>query len=150
MRLLAFDPGNTTGWVELNEKAELQNAGNAEGFEGLQKVLDLYDDQKVDRVVIEEYFVFPGKAMMLTGTKLVTSQTEGIIKGWCLRKKIPFTTYRSSLCEVQQKHSQIKPTGPHKYSHYVYAYNHGWWWLFQNKYVVSKLQAQKGMEPKRG
>lgn len=151
MKILAWDPGETTGWAELNEKAELKNCGNAKGMIGVMGVFELYEgENKPDHVVIEEYRVFPGKAMMLTGKNNQTSQIEGMITAWCLKNKIKFTKYSSSLVEIQQKHSQVKPTGSHSNTHYVYAYNHGWWWLYKNKYVVSKLQAKKGAVPKRG
>lgn len=55
MRLLAFDPGGTTGWVYLRG-GELIQHGNFSGWEGVHEVLRRWN---VDIIVIENYRMRP-------------------------------------------------------------------------------------------
>ena len=154
-KVIGFDPGETTGWAILDSTGQLVNAGNVKSVTGkgrdagihpdLLDLLDSTDPGDIKQVIIESYVVLPGRQMAHTGKPVLTEQIVGAIKVWAARNRIKVTTYPSSKKSIQQKHSQIKPTGAHKDTHYVDAYNHAWWWLFTNKYVASKLQISKGV-----
>ena len=158
-KVIGFDPGETTGWAVLDNNGKMLTGGNVKSieWEGIGKkkkasisadLLDLLDTLKANEyemVVIEEYRVQQGKQMMHTGKPVVTEQIVGILKAWAIRGRSRIMLYRNTDKKIQQMHSQQKPHGAHSGSHYVDAYNHAWWWLFQNKYVSSKLQQMKGV-----
>lgn len=150
MKVIGFDPGETTGFAILDQDGELLDFGQLKSMEALIEHLDRLDPTQFKQVIIEAYRILPGKQMMHTGRPVVTEQIVGMIKAWAIRKKVGVTTYWSSDKPIQQKHSGVKPTGAHSKSHWVDAYNHAWWWLFKNKYVVSELQRKKGMVAQNG
>ena len=155
-KVIGFDPGETTGWAILDQDGKMLNGGNVRSVDGkgrdagihpdLADLLDSLDSGEFRQVIIESYVVLPGKQMAHTGRPVLTEQIVGVLKLWAARHRIKVTTYPSSKKSIQQKHSGFKPTGAHKDTHYVDAYNHAWWWLFTNKYVSSKLQISKGVK----
>lgn len=147
MKILCIDPGETTGWCVMDEKADVKDFGNAPGaLVGIMEVLEKVSD--IDHIVMEDYVILRGKAMSHSGSRVVPVQIIGMVKAWAIRKKIPVTLYAARLKNVQQKHSQVFPIGAHKHNHWVDAFNHGWWYCYKElKTVVSKLQAQKGVTP---
>lgn len=141
MQILSWDPGVTTGWCLLDENGELKDAGQAVGFEELDKVLARYP--KPDYMVIEDYVILSSKAKSHSGSRVEPVQIIGVLKAHAARNKIPVVLYPARLKPIQQKHSGLYPKGAHRNTHWIDAYNHGWWLLFKKKLVKSKLQQEK-------
>lgn len=140
-KVLSFDPGTTSGWAFQDENG-FKDGGQCD----LVTVLDVLDrNNDCDVIVVEDYKILRKKALAHSGSRVEAAQVIGIIKAWAHRNKKPVVLYPSSLKPIQQKHSGVVPTGAHKHSHWIDAFNHGWWYLFQRKLVKSKLQQIKGV-----
>lgn len=81
-RLLALDPGHTTGWCFF-EGADLLYAGQIptkEPEDATKNILDLYVRWQPDIVVLEDYRVYKWRAKHHAGSDLVTSRVIGCIE----------------------------------------------------------------------
>ena len=140
MRVLSFDPGVTTGWC-LQDENGIIDAGQAVGFSELDKVLERHP--KPDVMIIEDYVILPSKAKSHSGSRVEPVKIIGLLEHHAFRNDVKVIRYPARMKPIQQKHSGVKPTGAHKNNHWVDAYNHGWWFLFNRKLVKSKLQMEK-------
>lgn len=140
MRILSFDPGETTGWCYQNPD-EILGFGQASG---LAEVIDVCEQHKgkVDHVVIEDYVVLGHKAMSHSGSRVPAIQVIGYLKAWAIQQKLKVTLYNARIKPIQQKQTQMKPIGAHKDNHWVDAYNHGRWYLIQNKLAKTALELE--------
>lgn len=140
MKVLSFDPGITTGWC-LQDENGIIDVGQAVGFEELDKVLERHPNP--DIMIIEDYVILPQKAKSHSGSRVEPVKIIGMLEHHAYRNKIKVIKYSARLKPIQQKHSGKSPKGAHRNNHWVDAYNHGWWFLFQTKRVKSNLQLEK-------
>ncbi len=133
MRLLALDPGESTGW------AIFQDAG-IEDFGTLKKheVEDWLIDQKPDVVVVEDYKIRPNKFNAHAWSSPYTLQLIGSIK----------TIFKMKGIQVILQQPSVKPVGyglagatyvkgkPNM--HYLDAIAHGCFYLVTAKGVSPK------------
>jgi hypothetical protein len=139
MRILSFDPGETTGWC-YQDPDKIINFGQAKGLAELMDVCEKHVGI-VDHVVIEDYIVLGKKAMSHSGSRVPTIQMIGYLKAWCIQQKLGSPTlYPARLKPLQQAQIQLKPIGAHKDNHWVDAANHGRWYLIQKKLAKTALE----------
>ncbi len=141
MKVLSFDTGETTGWCYQSETDDfpggILDMGQIEGLAKLTSFLHSFT-RPVDQVVIEKYIVWGSKRgkQANIGSTLPTVRAIGIIESWCYLRGIPYhLEYTSDLCGLQAKVTGMSTSGPHSQTHWIYAANHGRYWLIQNGYA---------------
>lgn len=140
MRLLALDPGETTGYAALGPQgmrgAPLNGAmpfGQLVGLEGLSRFLFSQNPKDFDAVVIESYTILPTKISSHVGSEAETIQAVGICKAFAYCAGIPFHMSSPTKNPIYAKWSGMDPKkmGSHSKTHWVYAYNHGFGYLVE-------------------
>jgi len=144
MRVLSFDPGETTGWV-YQDPQKMIDYGQAAGLANLITVCEEYKGE-IDHIVIEDYIILGKKAMSHSGSRVPAIQVIGYLKAFALQQGIPVTLYPARMKPLQQKRTQKFPKGAHSKNHWVDAYNHGRWFLIEAGLAKSALQILKEKE----
>jgi len=87
MRVLAIDPGQTTGYAigELGKTFVVLKTGTVASWSGLDSLID---KEKPVLVLYEEFRLFWGKRTALVGNDMLTSQVVGVIRYVCQLRKI--------------------------------------------------------------
>lgn len=128
-KVLAFDPGKTTGIAYLDEDKTYW-MGDTENIHEYLKKLDR-SRTPIDVIVYEEYFVRAEQAYLNTGRNF-TVEVIGAIAGYAAQNGIPIKTYPPKLKPTQAKMTQVFPKKVNKAtSHRLDAYNHGRYYLIQ-------------------
>lgn len=138
--ILAFDPGDTTGVCEFNERGQVLRLFQL-SFDDLLKFLNDYPGP-VMQVVCEDFILFRKKARQQSGSKMKASQAIGMIKAFALRKEAPLAMQGSDIKPMAMKFSQIKMPSNHSESHQYDAFLHGYYWLVKNGMIKTRLQEQ--------
>ena len=100
MRILAFDPGETTGWCYLDtDRSETLSQGEFPTYTGLCGVLA---KTAPDLVIIERFLLYPWSAKRLKWNKLVAVQVIGVIKFLCEEQLIPYILRNASVAKSVQ------------------------------------------------
>lgn len=137
--LLALDPGMTTGWAIFNAQGKFIESGQA----NIVEVNDL--DEKIvpnniSHIVYEDFKLFAHKARKQIGSRFEASQVIGKAEGWAHKHDLETIKQPASIKAIAEKWSQIKPTGSHAQSHWVDAYNHGYFFLVKRGLRKSALE----------
>jgi len=82
--ILAFDPGETTGWACLRQG---KVAGGS--FSLWSEVERLVDRARPDVVVVEDFLLYPNKMRQLKWNRLRTIRVIGVIEFVCQKRDIP-------------------------------------------------------------
>lgn len=146
MKVLSFDPGETTGWV-FQDPDKMLDYGQAKGLIEVIDVCTEHESMGVQQVVIEDYVILQGKAMSHSGSRVPAIQVIGYLKAWAHKQGIPVKMYPARMKPIQQKRTQKFPKGAHSKNHWVDAYNHGRYWLIEQGLAKSALEIE--MEKKR-
>ena len=95
MKVLAFDPGETTGWAVLSP-------GNLEAgeFPAWQEVRNIIKHYSPQMIVIEEFRLRPSAALALTWTTFPTIEVIGVIKFLAESFNIPCKTQTAAQAKV--------------------------------------------------
>lgn len=150
--VFSADPGETTGWAYQDERDDypggIKDLGHCSGLRELSDFLEKWNFgiKPIDHVVIEDYIVWGGKrgAKANTGSKLETVRAIGILESWCFRNKLSFSKSPSDDNKLIALQVGVNPyLGAHKKTHWVFAANHGRYWL-QLK-GLAKDAAQRSM-----
>lgn len=151
MRLLALDPGETTGYAALGPQGmrgtPLNGAmpfGQLVGLERLSRFLFSQNPKDFDAVVIESYTILPTKISSHVGSEVETVQAVGICKAFAYCAGIPFHMSSPTKNPIYAKWSGMNPEkmGSHSKTHWVYAYNHGYGYLVE-KGLASTVAKEK-------
>lgn len=155
MRVLSFDPGETTGYAYQDERDDfpggILDLGQVAGIEEFTHHLESWDlvAKPVDFVVIEDYVVWGGSrgAKSNTGSRLETVRVMGTIESWCFRHGIKFKKYESSQLTLFAKHTGLNPrAGAHKNTHWAFAAVYGRKYL--QEIGLAKTALQRAMMKK--
>lgn len=87
MKILSFDPGETTGVCIFNNPKEYKTLSIGKDFQSIHNIIL---ETKPDLVVIEKFVLYPSKAKKLVWNEFYPSQIIGVIKFTCEKHKIPF------------------------------------------------------------
>lgn len=143
-KVLAFDPGKTTGIAYLDEDITYWLGDTQDIHEYFRKI-DL-SKTPVDVIVYEEYFVLPQQAMHNTGRNF-TVEVIGAIANFASQHGIRVVTYPTKLKTTQAKLTQVFPKkGRKDVSHRLDAYNHGRYYLIQNHNAPTALEIEMRKE----
>lgn len=156
MRLLALDPGETTGYAVLDSDGSIRKTpmptgdmpfGLLSGLERLTKFLFKQNPKDFDAVIIEKYTVLPTKVSSHIGSEVETVQAVGICKAFAYCAGIPFHLSSPTKNPIYAKWSGMNPEkmGSHSKTHWVYAYNHGYGYLVEKGHISPKVKDIKNV-----
>jgi len=135
-RLLAIDPGETTGWAYFAD-AELVATGEVGPEDVSMQSIDIMDVLDVCRpyiVIVEDYRIYGHKAKSHSWSALHTPKLIGAIEALCTIRKIPMVLQGASSkqfctnCKLQQW--GFYQVGS---AHRNDAVRHACYWLLFNK-----------------
>lgn len=129
MRLLAIDPGGMNGIAWFNETYGLEGFTQVK-LEELPVWLDRHQPVP-DIVILENYRLWKHKALQQSGSTMPASQGVGMVKSYCKIKGIKLVEQSPQILQTAVKMSQMPLPKDHSQSHWVSAYNHGFWYLVQ-------------------
>lgn len=142
MRVLAIDPGESTGWC-YHSATEIYGFGNI----AYAKINDFLAEweKEVDIIVMEDWRTFKMKAAAKMGDRQKTSRVIGAIELFAKMKKINLVKQDSSDLPTIVKRTGIDPykSGAHKKTHWMFAYAHGMYFLVKMKLAKSALQKEQ-------
>jgi len=141
--MISIDPGKTTGVVEWSAEYKPihydQLLWEDPLYEYLDKVLD-----PPSVVVLEKFTLYGHKAKQQSGSDMLTSQIIGVVKSYARVWRSKLIEQPASIKPIAEKWSGVKPTGAHnKNSHWVDAYNHGYYYLQKNGLIQSRALGGK-------
>ncbi len=136
IKYVSFDPGESTGWVTWDENGTMVRQGTCRGRSDLEELLE--ELGSVPEIVAEDFTLRKDKALQQSGSKLETVRVLGVIESWAYRNKSKITKQPASILYTAQLWSGMKMPKNHAQSHWVSAYNHGFYYLV--KQGVRKLE----------
>lgn len=140
---VSLDPGKTTGWATFREDGWFTNRGQVD-LDDLPEFLESLDGTKV--IIYENYKLFSWKAKQQSGSNMPASQAIGMIKSYALRNDCHLIDQPPSIKPTAQMLSQLTPIGKHSETHWVDAYNHGFYYLHNKGLVKSALEEKLSRE----
>lgn len=105
MTVLAFDPGNSTGWVY---KDSLGNFIGGTVVEDHLQVGNIIENLSPSKVVIESFHLYPSKAQSMAWNSFYPCEVIGVIKFVCTKRMIPWVEQAPSV----KKYSGITKQSP--------------------------------------
>lgn len=97
MRLIALDPGKTTGYCVLDTPMTVAELGEIKGSQPTdQRILSLIESQRPDEVVVEAFRLYPWKAQELSLSDLLPIRLIGAIKLCCAAHKVGYAEQPAS------------------------------------------------------
>lgn len=137
-RMLAIDPGHTVGWAYF-EEGELANFGQIEiGIDGDKIIADglwrMLEWYMPERVIVENYRVYPHKAQSHSWNALITPRLIGYIESICacldIQYQLPMASSKQFCTNEKLKGWGYYQVGsPHAND----AIRHGCYWLLFGK-----------------
>lgn len=95
MRLLAIDPGLTTGWCVFDDGVPTE-WGHSPWWETLEQTM-----ATVDAVVCERFALYGSKAAALTNNEFPAVQVIGVVKYLAQRRDVPVSFQPASAIHTQ-------------------------------------------------
>lgn len=143
LRVLTFDPGETTGYAFF-EAPELIEAGQIPTGSlkiGLPLITDLMNDKKPQAIVVEDYRIYRSKAKIHIGSDLHTARLIGTIETLCAQHNIPLYKQSAAIakkfCTDEKLHIwNLWQTGKR---HANDAIRHGVYFMLFNKGITNQL-----------
>lgn len=135
---LAIDPGKTNGWAYFNETGFCEEYGQGD-LDELREFFQEYE-KTLQVVIIEDFKLFKHKALVQSGSDMVASRVIGAVEEWVRPRKIKLVKQPADRLTIAQLWSGKKMPKNHAKSHWVSAYNHGYYYLV--KAGVKKLKVR--------
>lgn len=126
MKILAIDPGNTTGFCLFTNPKRFTSFYVEED---LIKIHDEIKERKPDIVVFERFALYPAFAKHLVWSEMYPSQVIGVIKYTCEKLDIPYVVQSASDKDY------VKYPEGHQFrsEHEKDAYGHAWYYYMKQK-----------------
>ena len=131
MRVLAIDPGGTNGMCWWDGDDFHMVAYDHVSLHDLPLWLHSFSPRP-EVIVYENFKLWKHRALQQAGSDLPAAQAIGMIKSYASIYKIKTVDQSPQILTSAQKMSQMKLPTDHSQSHWVSAYNHGFWWLVKN------------------
>jgi len=144
MRILAIDPGGTTGLVVLNDTRILWYGQRRLTLGAMYHVLQR---MKPDQVVCEDFRIYPSHAATFTWARLFTVRLIGVIELYCEQTATPITLQMAATAKQFIAARNINIRGEHARS----AAQHGLYFLYRHRKVATSVCykiARTGVRPK--
>ena len=132
--MLAIDPGVNVGYCYF-KKGVVWKKGIISGMDNFMGWLQEQwnPDFPVNQIVLEEFRLYKWKALQQSGSDMVTSQVEGMVRIWARMHNIPLEIQRpTEALPLGKLYSQVPMPRDHKKSHDISALYHGTYWLVKN------------------
>lgn len=100
MNILAFDPGETTGWCFVADNGEYI-AGDAPLWEGIDELIENLPTNSI--VTIERFSLYAGKQEAQTNSTFPACEVIGVIKYLCNLYKVEYVIQGASVKTYFQK-----------------------------------------------
>lgn len=139
---ISIDPGVSTGWVTWDDKGTMLAQGTSRSVEEFDTFLHTLPSIPV--VIVEEFRLFKNKALQQSGSRMETSQVIGIIRSWARRNKAEVIEQQAQILSIAQLWSGMKMPSNHSVSHWVSAYNHGFYYLVKKGVRKLELRTDPG------
>jgi len=140
MLTIGIDPGNTTGWAAVDSRTgdirELKHIP----FDDIMQFLIDYDWSQVDRVILEDFRLFPNKAKEQAGSDFQVVQVIGMVKQMMQMKRIPVFMQMSSILPIAERQAGLKIPKKHSESHKIVALLHTRFWMIGHGIIPSVAQ----------
>src|SRR5690348_111747 len=146
---LSYDPGKTTGWAKFADDGSAQEYGQVDLDDLLMHceiIKHNHQDDPVRALIVEDFVLFKHKAQQQTGSKMEAAQAIGILKALASAVGCPFILQDPKIKKIAAMQTQVFPTGAHKNTHWVDAFNHGAYWLIEQG--IRKTQLEMDNEKK--
>ncbi len=134
---LSIDPGKTSGWVTWDSNGNMLKQGQTKGPIEFESLLEELSDS-VRVAVVEDFTLYRSHALQQSGSKMETSKLIGVIESWCRRNDVNLVMQPASILSIAQLWSGVKMPKNHAKSHWVSAYNHGYYYLIKKN--IRKLE----------
>lgn len=131
MRLLAIDPGGSNGMAWWDGPDNEFRGFDQCKLDKLPEWLESFYP-KPDLILYENFKLWKHRALQQSGSDLPAAQAIGVIKSYAVRNKIKLVDQSPQILVSAQKMSQMKMPSDHSQSHWVSAYNHGFWLLVKH------------------
>ena len=127
---LSIDPGLTTGYATFKSNGDLIRTGTVV----VKENADLYKwlnclPYVLDGIIMEDYTLFPWKAMGQSWDKLHTVRFIGAIQYWASQYGTPVIFQPPSVKPIGYKWAGMTKPKNHAYSHEPDAFVHGVYYL---------------------
>jgi len=93
MRIMSFDPGESTGWIFV-DGGRLRGGTVVKDFQEIENLINFYNPEVV---VYESFRLYPGKANSMVWNDFYPVQVIGVILFICQQKKIPTVEQAASV-----------------------------------------------------
>ena len=141
-RYVAIDPGISTGFATFKANGDLIRTGTLRnGKAELYPFLDLLESHHHLDVILEDYKLFPWKAMAQVWDSLETVRFIGAIDRWASKMVYPVHLQDPQIKAIGYKWAGISVPKNHDMSHETDAFVHGVYYL--QKLGVRRLQHGK-------
>lgn len=137
----AWDPGRTTGFAIFSGQGERKEFGQLT-MEEVDQFIDEYAEP-VSVVVVEDFINFKKRVSKMAGSRNDASQVIGMLRVFARKKGAKFLLQPAGRKDEGAKLTQIFEPSDHSQSHWVSAYNHGFWFLHNLGLVRSKLEVER-------
>jgi len=142
MYTVGIDPGNTTGWAAVDSKDGTIKELRHIPFDEISKFLATYDWSQVNRVILEDFRLFPNKAKEQSGSDFQVVQVIGMVKQVLSDKNIPLIMQMSSILPIAERQAGIRIPKKHSESHKIVALLHTRFWMIGHNLIPSVAQMQ--------
>jgi hypothetical protein len=108
----------------------------------IEEFCDTYEPE-VSVVVVEDFIVFHKRAQKMAGSRMPASQVIGMLRVFARKKKARLIMQEAGKKDQGANLTQIFEPADHSQSHWVSAYNHGFWFLHNLGLVQSELEKER-------
>lgn len=137
MKLLAFDPGGTTGFAEmqrrsgvsLSEWEKLQVGYRTDCKDNPDQIVELLMYKKPDIIVCEQFRLYPWKAKAQAWSQLTESQIIGAVKCYAKIYNVPCymqTTGERDMGYMYGSVPHLPKSNPANHAHDAWAHACNW------------------------
>ena len=92
-RIIAFDPGESTGWAYIDENGTLTGGT----LRGHLQVAEIIDIMRPDIIVFETFHLYPSMAKLLSWNSFYPCEIIGVIRYVGLNKSLPIVEQAPSI-----------------------------------------------------
>lgn len=104
-RIIALDPGNSTGWVVRRRNGSLEGGTISGNHLEVWILLDFYNP---DIIVFETFQMYPGKAQKLIWNTFYPCEVIGVIKLWAMKNDRPIVGLQPSVKKYALSNTELE------------------------------------------